>query len=656
MSFWQADTKLAIGQKSVSVPAEVQGEYSENGKIVIKIDPSVEFFQPTESYLQFRLKLKLNSADDAMRLQLNPDIGAHSLLRDVRIMSGTGVVLEECIAYNVLVQQMYSYDANENIRRKRALTEGTTLHQPLNRSTTGAERSNRNATVSNPYFSDNGSTTYNADGTTAFTDDSFHHLKICLPLKGSGIFRNPKIFPVMLSQGLRIEIFLEEAKKCITRLITTESSATEAARNLQPPRLLSWGADNAAAGQGAVISTNTFTITAATKAATCRLTTTAGGGDLYGDGTKIKISAVVGMVELNWATNGNVFYYTKKVDATHIDIFTDASLATAVNSSGFTGYGSAGTGTAEAYATFLLTVDNSMSSVGQCPFVVNQSLAIRNKDVLGTTKVLADKVTKVEQVTDSDGTTKRLRITMGANTTFAAAIPTGSYVYDNTPAIAASFNPQFIMDEVQLVMQKIIMPPGYISTMMKSMKENGMIRYDFNAMQTYKYSMLSTDTEGTIMLPLQNSRAKAMLCCPVDASSYTPVQAIDKQQGFAFRGHSDNITEYRFTYNGKMNPDRPVPLSKVNSGLQEQQHLIELDKALAMSGITPGCMREFASNFIVPRALSLQGGSYDTRSKDFQLQVSYRETTVPQLNKLWHIFVSHIRSIVVKQGNLSVQV
>jgi len=36
--------------------------------------------------------------------------------------------------------------------------------------------------------------------------------------------------------------------------------------------------------------------------------------------------------------------------------------------------------------------------------------------------------------------------------------------------------------------------------------------------------------------------------------------------------------------------------------------------------------------------------------------VSYRETNGPQLNKLWHIFVSHIRSIVVKQGNLSVQV
>ena len=45
-------------------------------------------------WLQFRLKLKLGSTGNAMRLQLNPDIAAHSLLRDVRIMSGAGVVLE----------------------------------------------------------------------------------------------------------------------------------------------------------------------------------------------------------------------------------------------------------------------------------------------------------------------------------------------------------------------------------------------------------------------------------------------------------------------------------------------------------------------------------------------------------------------------------
>ena len=44
MSFWQADTKLAIGQKSVAIPAEVHGQYDENNKIIIKVDPSTEFF------------------------------------------------------------------------------------------------------------------------------------------------------------------------------------------------------------------------------------------------------------------------------------------------------------------------------------------------------------------------------------------------------------------------------------------------------------------------------------------------------------------------------------------------------------------------------------------------------------------------------------
>jgi len=653
MSFWQANTKLAIGQKSVSIPAEVQGEYGENGKITIKIDPSTEFFQPTESYLSFRLKLKLGSNDDAMRLQLNPDIGAHSLLRDVRIMSGTGVVLEESIAYNVQVQQMYAYDSNDNIRRKRALTEGTTLHQPLNRSTTGAARSNRNATVTNPYFADDGSTKYNADGTQPFVDESFHHFKICLPLKGSGIFRNPKIFPLMLTQGLRIEIFLEEARKCICNLATTQVSTRAAApQNLYLPRLLSAGPDAAATGKGVIVTTsNVIVVTATTQASPCVVTVGAT-ADTYQDGTELTLFG-------STPSTYNGVRYMKRVNATTLALFTNSAMTTPFDSTTLGAVTKQPTVTVlhVAYSTFLLQQANAQIATKQCPFVVNQSLKLWNPNtptMVG--KSLTGKIKSIEQVTDTDGTTKRLKITMSQPTLFTTALPVNSLLACNTAAIVTNFNPQFVMDEVELVLQKIIMPSGYVSTMMKSMKENGMIRYDFNAMQTYKYSMLSSDREGTIMLPLQNSRAKAMLCCPVDANSYTPAAAIAKPQGFAFRGHSDNITEYRFTYNGKMNPDRPVPLAKVNSGLQEQQHLIELDKALAMSGITPACMQEFSSCFIVPRALSLQGGSYDTRSKDFQLQVSYREAAIPALNKLWHIFVSHVRSIVVKQGNLTVQV
>lgn len=314
---------------------------------------------------------------------------------------------------------------------------------------------------------------------------------------------------------------------------------------------------------------------------------------------------------------------------------------------------------------FTLATDNNISATRLCPFVVNQSLKLEQGAgtplATGglTNGVLTGKVASIAYSTGA------VTLTMNTPTRFNATVNVATTkVLCNTPAIiGTSFNPQYVMDEVELVLQKIVMPPGYVSTMMKSMKEAGMIRYDFNAMQTYKYSMLAQDREGTVMLPLQNSRAKAMLCCPVNASSYTPRDAVAQTVGYAFRGVPDNITEYRFLYNGKLNPDRPVPLSLVNQGLQEQQHLIELDKALAMSSIVPASMRQFKECFIVPRAFALQGGSYDTRSKDFQLQVSYRETNPadgtdvpPAVPKLWHIFVSHIRSIVVQQGNLSVQV
>ena len=59
-NFWKVDSKLAIAQRSVSVPSENGLAYTEHGKIVIKIDPSVEYFLPSESYVQFRLKLKLD--------------------------------------------------------------------------------------------------------------------------------------------------------------------------------------------------------------------------------------------------------------------------------------------------------------------------------------------------------------------------------------------------------------------------------------------------------------------------------------------------------------------------------------------------------------------------------------------------------------------
>eukprot|EP01044_Picomonas_judraskeda_P009786 COSAG03_NODE_1216_length_4541_cov_2.260693_1_plen_575_part_10 len=575
MSFWQADTKLAIGQKSVAIPADVQGEYDENKKITIKVDPSTEFFQPTESHLQFRIKLKMNSTDHAMRLQLNPDIGGHSLLRDVRIMSGTGVVLEECIAYNVMVQQMYSYDSNDNVRRKRALTEGTTLPQPLNRSTSGLDRRNDNATVDNPYFANDGTTRYNSNAAAlvAFNDDAFQYFKICLPLKGSGIFRNPKIFPLMLTQGLRIEISLEEARKCINQLVQPSQFS-------YAPKLA-----NYAKPQGGTLSAVGTTLTAGTAAAgaaaavPARLTlqpgTTKTNSAKWVSGTSITFTGIAaGGGGSGWDDfNDEVYFVQPTATAGQFDLYDDAAMgagnAVVVATVGTVNLSSASVAVNNyTLDTFTLAATNSMKSAKQCPFVVNQSLVLRSDQTTAYAdgSLSGGKLSgKVASIDDTGGTVK---IKMSVPTRFTAGITGAPAVMCNTPDVMeaespGSFNPQYVLDQVELVLQKIVMPAGYVSTMMKSMKEAGMIRYDFNAMQTYKYSMTQYDREGTIMLPLQNSRAKAMLCCPINATSYAASGAIDQTVGYGFRGIADNITEYRFTYNGKLNPDRPVPLAKV---------------------------------------------------------------------------------------------
>ena len=104
-----------------------------------------------------------------------------------------------------------------------------------------------------------------------------------------------------------------------------------------------------------------------------------------------------------------------------------------------------------------------------------------------------------------------------------------------------------------------------------------------------------------------------------------------------------------------MNPSRRVDCTKTSSQYSiSQQPLIELEKALSMSNITPFSFRDFNNNFVIGRALSLHNGVYNTVGRDFNLQVNY-EGTAPTKNKLWMSFISHIRRIEFKGSGISLQ-
>jgi len=75
-----------------------------------------------------------------------------------------------------------------------------------------------------------------------------------------------------------------------------------------------------------------------------------------------------------------------------------------------------------------------------------------------------------------------------------------------------------------------------------------------------------------------------------------------------------------------------------------------------MAGIDCLSFQKYQDNFFIGRALSLSNGVYDSRGRDFNLQIEYTGTTAPTQPKLWNCFCAHLRSIVVKGDQISVEV
>ena len=203
------------------------------------------------------------------------------------------------------------------------------------------------------------------------------------------------------------------------------------------------------------------------------------------------------------------------------------------------------------------------------------------------------------------------------------------------------------------------------------------MNYDFLSHTNYKSSQGATDYVAHIRLPLNHSRAKSLLMVPVDATIRTAKNVLEADacavdtlslQNTAFQNHSqrpgitgvtDALQNYQMFYDGQLTPSRRVDVSKTSALTgTSQQHLIELEKALVMGGIIPFSFKKHYANFCIGRALSLQSGVYDTRGKDFNLQLEYQANAIKgnNLPKLWNCFCAHIRRIVISGDSLALEV
>ena len=573
MSYWQTDDKIPISQKSISIPSQNGLEYSAGQRVIFEIPPSVEFIQPRECYLRWDVELKLPAGKLPTKLQLDETLGAQSLIKDIRIYSGGAgkILLEELQNYNVLTNVKYSYETSDVLRKKRALTEGSTYHSVATRGTCGGTESHKNNVIENPYFKVKSGAT-----STTWTDADFLKVKCLLPIQ-TGIFQNSKVFPVMMTEGLEIDILLEDNNKVMRQL-----------------------------DQCMRLKRHTF-------------------------------------MPIYHSKNGSL----EGPDATN---------------------------NATDFQTIFLANDNMINSVESVPFCVGEEIQFV---ALATgTPVVPAPVCKISSI--SACTTNGLvQLDFSASGQVGTSITAlGTYgVVSNSVENESTYDATYTLSDCQLVLQQLEMPQGYKNTMMKMMKEGGSMNYDFLSFTNYKYSQLAGDIVANIRLPLNMSRAKAILAVPTDATTYNSANRITGKGTYTYFddddhtsdkvmnsdksglvGIIDRLQDYQFFYDGKLNPSRRVDTSKTATQMAVgQQGLIELEKALSMSNIIPYSFLSFQENFVIGRALSLHNGVYDTRGKDFNLQVEYTAGT-PQKNKLWNNYVSHLRRIEFTANGISLQV
>lgn len=586
-AYWSADDSARVGEKKISVPSENGLSYSPGQKVQIFVDPSTKFMDGRESYLQFNVKLSLPSGATPTRLQL--DKCTSTLIKNIRIYDGSrGQLLEEIADYSSYVSVKYDYDKDKTTENMRALTEGCAVHQLDNRGDQGTTKTGMANTVTNPFFKKT-----SGNQTTTFSDDDFLNAKLSIPLH-TGIFADSvSIFPVMMTNGLYIEIDLNEAENVIKQL---DSVLRDVRTPLNPLFHSLNGSDNPNDWNNGVTSdtfyiSDTNNLSGADRVARfpfvvgetfkfCRVDNN-GSGTVFDDILtidEINLSATAnaskGLIEVKTTagrqndgvniTNGDyVMYSTAVADASSYDASYEVSNVALIVSQ------------------VMLDPQFEAGMIGK----VREGRAIEF-DILSTTNykhsILATDRQTTFQIFAQNSRAKALMV-----------IPQDSSVYTSAQLISGS--------------------------------------------GTYVIQGTNYTVDNT------TSKNAHDVCRASTRSAYT--------------GVVDELSSIQYLIDGKRVPSREISTKKIATrNSLDAFHLYELEKTLDNSGIKPRSFSEFLDNFIFGRGFSAggQNGVLDLRGKDLAVILKYQTSTAPSKPKLFNSFVFHIRRLVIRDGSVEV--
>ncbi len=191
--FKSNENAMFVPTKTVSIRPEAQIDYNPGNQNNIRwlIPQHIGFFDPRQTQLKYKLTMSGRGL-----AKPSPRAGAHALLRDLRIMDGTGSTELEAIQdYNVLTSQWWGYTQNESIAHKRDLFEGRSANQNVdNQLLYGAAGAWQTGEV----------TASRAAKTIEITQPIY-----------SGILGGDRVFPVVATQGLRCQMTLDNKNRSL---------------------------------------------------------------------------------------------------------------------------------------------------------------------------------------------------------------------------------------------------------------------------------------------------------------------------------------------------------------------------------------------------------------------------------------------------------
>lgn len=606
-SFWRNDDKIKVSQTQVSVPStngrSYTGTAGQSGRrIDFEIPPTVKFMDGKNSYLQFDIKIGIPATLTPTRLHLDPFIGGQAVVKNLRIYSGSrSVLLEEISDYNAKVQMQYSYNQDDSMRAMRAMKEGSLVTNVESRGTLGTSVSNNIDIETNPYYKPVGTVPVGRDWGNA---DDFLTAKVSLPIHCGLFAESSKIFPVMMTDGLFVEVDIEDPARFVKQL----DSVNRHRRMKQNP--IFHGVDVAG---GALVINNATNRTeiflglqnnmmrvencpfvkgerigicsATNPRSECALTLTASGAQGYPkienielDGSgKIKITCEQFQnsdsgtgVE---ATSNNFILFSAAIDTDRRE--NDDATAVLV----------------AATTSYPITTEVSNAEI------VVQQVGVDPRYEAGMMKRMRDGGT-IEIDIPSVTNYKHSLLSSNRNATINLAV-------SNTRA------------------KSMIVMPTDARTLSVA---------DLMAGAKDAYEEETTDMDGR----LHSIRSGQV-------------------------GIIDHLTSYQMVVDDKLVPSRPIVVSKINKGESiAAQPLIELEKALNQAGIVPRSFTDYNRNFLIGRAYALNDGVANLNNKSNQLQLLYNETNAagadrpPSRDKLLFCFLFHVRRISIKGESVTV--